>query len=107
MAGQDLATCRPHGNRETTVIRPRHDDPIVREQKSHREFIMMEKFLLATFLFGLLGMTIWWSVALWNSEGAVEMSGHGYIAMTLGVIFSLAVGVGLMRRMRASSARWR
>jgi hypothetical protein len=51
---------------------------------------------LVTFLFGLLGATIWWSISLWNSEGSAEMSVHGYTAMTLGIVFSVVVGCGLM-----------
>jgi hypothetical protein len=33
----------------------------------------------------------------------VEMSVHGYVAMTLGIIFSLVVGCGLMALMSYSS----
>jgi hypothetical protein len=33
------------------------------------------------------------------------MSGHGWIAMSLGIVFSLAVGVGLMSLVFYSSRR--
>jgi len=51
---------------------------------------------LVTFLMVLLGATLWWSIALWNADGPAEMSGHGYVAMTLGIVFSMIVGIGLM-----------
>jgi len=51
---------------------------------------------LVTFLMALVGATLWWSIALWNADGPAEMSGHGYVAMTLGIVFSLIVGIGLM-----------
>ncbi|MBX9829660.1 MAG: hypothetical protein K2Y27_32295 [Xanthobacteraceae bacterium] len=56
----------------------------------------MGKYALVAILLALLGLTVWWAVAVWNAEGPVEISGHGYAAMILGVVFSLVVGVGLM-----------
>jgi hypothetical protein len=32
----------------------------------------------------------------WQQTAGVEMSVHGYVAMILGVIFSLVIGCGLM-----------
>jgi heme/copper-type cytochrome/quinol oxidase subunit 2 len=56
----------------------------------------MGKIALVTFLLALLAGTIWMSASLWVAEGAVEISGHVLFAMILGIIFSLAVGIGLM-----------
>jgi hypothetical protein len=39
----------------------------------------------------------------WLSLGTVEMSPDGYVAMVLGIVVSLAVGVGLMSLMFYSS----
>ena len=38
-------------------------------------------------------------------HGDVEMSPHGYIAMWLGIVFSMIVGVGLMALVFISSRR--
>jgi hypothetical protein len=43
----------------------------------------------------ILGVTICWAIYAWNAVD-VEMSIHGYIAMILGIVFSLVIGCGLM-----------
>ena len=53
----------------------------------------------------LLGVAIWWAVHAWTSLGEVEMSVHGYVAMILGIIFSLLVGCGLMALVFYSNRR--
>ena len=53
-------------------------------------------------LLALLGFAVWWAIYAWNSVD-VEMSIHGYIAMILGIIFSLVIGCGLMALMFYSS----
>ena len=59
-------------------------------------------FLLAILLF-LFGLTAIWFVAAWSSAGDVEMNKHGWIAMGLGIFFSLLIGCGLMALMFYSS----
>jgi hypothetical protein len=56
----------------------------------------MGKYVLIASLLVLLGLTAWWAVWVWNAGGEVEISGHGYAAMTLGIVFSVIVGAGLM-----------
>ena len=51
----------------------------------------------------LLGGTLWWAYQVWNAAAGVEMSRHGYIAMTMGIIFSIVIGCGLMVLMFYSS----
>ena len=51
----------------------------------------------------LLAVALSWTIDAWVSLDAVEMSVHGYIAMVLGIIFSLALGFGLMGLMFYSS----
>ena len=53
-------------------------------------------------LLAILGVTLWWAIHAWNAVD-VEMSVHGYVAMTLGIIFSLVIGCGLMALMFYSS----
>ncbi len=45
-----------------------------------------------------------WAIYAWNSV-EVEMSVHGYVAMILGIIFSLVVGCGLMALVFYSNRR--
>ena len=61
--------------------------------------------LIISVLLALLGVAIWWAMHAWTSLGEVEMSVHGYVAMILGIIFSLLVGCGLMALMFYSSRR--
>jgi hypothetical protein len=65
----------------------------------------MKTALLLFFLLGFLGLVVGWAVWAWQQTAGVEMSGHGYAAMTLGIIFTLVVGCGLMALMFYSSRR--
>ena len=47
-------------------------------------------------LLGLLGAAGWFAFWVWNSLAGVEISTNGIIAMVMGVVFSIAVGGGLM-----------
>jgi len=62
----------------------------------------MKSFFLVLPLLAILAVALWWAVHAWNAVD-VEMSVHGYIAMILGIIFSLVVGCGLMGLMFYSS----
>lgn len=57
----------------------------------------MGKYIL---LIGVLGgfaiATIVYSVRVWNGFAGTQMSGNGWTALVLGVIFSFIVGCGLM-----------
>jgi hypothetical protein len=44
----------------------------------------------------LLGLATWGFVLAWRIAGNAQMSVHGYVALGLGVGFSLLVGCGLM-----------
>jgi hypothetical protein len=61
---------------------------------------MKSAFLIP--LLALLGFALWWAIYAWNSVD-VQMSVHGYIAMILGIFFSLVIGCGLMGLMFYSS----
>jgi hypothetical protein len=62
----------------------------------------MKRFLLVLPVLAILGLAVWWAIPAWNSVD-VEMSIHGYIAMILGIVFSLVIGCGLMALMFYSS----
>ena len=59
--------------------------------------------VLATLL-GLLGGTVYAMVRVWTHINA-HMSVHGWIALVLGTVLSLAVGIGLMALVFYSSRR--
>ena len=62
----------------------------------------MKSVLLILPLLALLGVALCWAINAWNRVD-VEMSVHGYIAMILGIFFSLVIGCGLMGLMFYSS----
>ena len=47
-------------------------------------------------LMAILAATIWWAWQGWTAHADVQMAIHGFIAMGLGVFFSLLFGFGLM-----------
>jgi hypothetical protein len=55
-------------------------------------------------LIGLLGGTVYAMVTVWKHIDA-HMSVHGWIALVLGIVLSLAVGIGLMALVFYSSRR--
>jgi heme/copper-type cytochrome/quinol oxidase subunit 2 len=54
-------------------------------------------------LFAMLLFAVIWASMAWTSAEGAEMSIHGWIALTLGVVFSLVIGCGLMILMFYSS----
>lgn len=57
----------------------------------------MKSALAIAVLLGLLAMAAGGAVYAWMDLGEVEISGHGLLAMGLGVAATLVVGIGLMR----------
>ena len=47
-------------------------------------------------LLGMLGLAIVTAILGWKSAPQTNVPSSGYMALTLGVIFSLVVGIGLM-----------
>lgn len=56
----------------------------------------MKTFLTLVVLLGFLALSIAFGYWVWMELGEVEMSHHGWIALTLGAVFTLLVGAGLM-----------
>jgi hypothetical protein len=54
-------------------------------------------------LFGILAVASWYAAQAWISVDGPPMPATGYVAMTLGVVFSLLVGCGLMALLFYSS----
>jgi len=53
-------------------------------------------------LIALLAASVWWAASLWMSVDE-PMPAGGYVAMWLGIAFSLVIGCGLMMLMFYSS----
>src|SRR5271154_3292806 len=51
---------------------------------------------LVAALLGMLAASIWFAVHTWMSVEGPPMPTAGYVAMTLGVVFSIVIGSGLM-----------
>ena len=51
---------------------------------------------LVVTLLGLLAGSMWFAVHTWMSVEGPPMPATGYVAMTLGVVFSVVIGSGLM-----------
>ncbi len=64
-----------------------------------------DTYLMVAVLVGLLLPTCGLGVYIWYQLGDVEISGHGILALVLGVGFSLALGIGLMRLVYVSHRR--
>lgn len=64
----------------------------------------MKTALLTVVLTAFLAVSIWFAFRSFTSI-ETEMSGHGWFAMVLGVVFSLVVGGGLMALVFYSSRR--
>ena len=47
-------------------------------------------------LLAFLGASVWWAVYTWTGAEGGQISGHGWTAIVLTVVFSLVVGFGLM-----------
>ena len=56
----------------------------------------MKTILLALALGGLLVGTLAVTLFLWLDLGEVDIGLHGMIAMVLGIVLTLALGIGLM-----------
>jgi hypothetical protein len=63
------------------------------------------RWTLVTVLLLLLAAAVVLAYLGWTSGGDTEVPASGYVAMALGVIFSLAIGVGLMALLFYSSRK--
>ncbi len=53
----------------------------------------------------ILAVAVWMVVGAMSGTGQAGMSGHGWAAMALGIVFSLALGGGLMALVFFSARR--
>jgi hypothetical protein len=63
------------------------------------------RWIVVTVLLLLLVATVVIAYLGWTSGGDTEVPASGYVAMAFGVIFSLAIGIGLMALLFYSSRK--
>jgi hypothetical protein len=59
-------------------------------------FHSMRKLLILVPLLALLIASVWFAIYSWNAIEGPPIPTGGYVAMWLGIVFSLIVGCGLM-----------
>ena len=64
----------------------------------------MAKTLFLVVMAVFLAVSVWWATWVWGSMDG-ELSTDGNIALTLGIVLSLVVGVGLMALLFHSARR--
>jgi hypothetical protein len=52
--------------------------------------------LVAVPLLAMLAAAVWYAARAWTALSGPPLPATGYVAMTLGIVFSLVVGCGLM-----------
>lgn len=75
------------------------------ELKIERQRFGTGNWTALAILFGFLAVAIAFAVYIWNQLDGVDISTQGWIAMSLGILFTTAVGVGLMALIFYSSRR--
>jgi hypothetical protein len=60
-------------------------------------------WIIIAVLLALLAATVWFGVSVWARTSS--MPAYGYVAMGLGAIVAIAIGVGLMALMFHSNRR--
>ena len=65
----------------------------------------MRKLFIIAPLAALLAAAVWFMVYSWNAIEGPPVPTGGYVAMWLGIVFSLVVGCGLMALVFYSSRR--
>ena len=65
----------------------------------------MHRFLIPTILLALLAIAAMAAATIWNGMADIRLGLHGWIALGLGVFFTLVIGGGLMALVFYSSRR--
>jgi hypothetical protein len=71
--------------------------------KSDSKFGALGTIAVIVPLFAILGAAAWFASRAWTEVSGPPMPAAGYIAMTLGIVFSVVIGCGLMALLFYSS----
>ncbi len=69
--------------------------PASNSYRSELKTALITAFILLAFL----ALSVWFAMTGWtgvDAQSHASISGHGYIAMAIGIVFSLLIGGGLM-----------
>ena len=69
----------------------------------HKKVRIVGGIALVVVLFAMLVAAGWHAMTAWSGVNGAPMPTTGYVAMTLGIVFSLVVGCGLMALLFYSS----
>jgi len=64
--------------------------------KARSAYIRRMQKAVVIVLLAVLAAAVWFAYYVWASDAGPPMPASGYVAMALGVLFSLVVGIGLM-----------
>ena len=56
----------------------------------------MQRIAVILPLLAFLAASVWFAFYVWATDAGPPLPASGYVAMALGVLFSLVVGIGLM-----------
>ena len=59
-------------------------------------FLFMKIALAIGGLLALFGVSVGWAIWGWEQTAGTAMGFHGWLAMILGIVFTIVVGCGLM-----------
>lgn len=65
----------------------------------------MHRLLLPVILLALLAIAGMAAASIWSGMGDIQLGTHGWVALALGVFFTLGIGGGLMALVFYSSRR--
>ena len=68
-----------------------------------RKWNVLGTIAVVVLLLAFLGAALWFAAGAWTSLQGPPMPTTGYVAMALGIVFSLVVGCGLMALLFYSS----
>ena len=66
------------------------------ENSSSHYMRVMRKLAVLLPLLAFLAASLWFAYYVWASDAGPPLPASAYVAMALGVLFSLVVGIGLM-----------
>jgi formate hydrogenlyase subunit 3/multisubunit Na+/H+ antiporter MnhD subunit len=81
---------RPGGGKQPPTIGPL----AARRRGRYMDRMKMAAIILP--LLAFLAASVWFAYYVWASDAGPPLPASGYVAMALGVLFSLVVGIGLM-----------